>query len=280
MKKIYSIISVLFLLANIFQPTTSNAQAPEKISYQAVIRNSTNQLVTNKQVGMRISIQKFTFGLPPTYTNVYVETQKPTTNDNGLVSVQIGGGTIVGGTFNSINWGNGTYYIKTETDPTGGTNYTITGQSQILSVPYALHAQTVENVQTDATLEGKGNATQPLKLAQQSATEGQLLEWTGTTWKPGLKLYTYWFDPTEMPHRISYQDLGLTNEEEINSIFILNLEVGWNADGVARDPSQYRSLKDGIYYELCLPTSGYSGIKVYYPDKIEYSFRGRIIYIK
>lgn len=273
MKRIFQILATLFLAANVF------AQAPERISYQAVIRNSSNQLVVNKQVGMRLSIQKYTFGLPPTYTNVYIETQKPTTNNNALVSVQIGGGTIVGGNFSSINWGDGTYFIKTETDPSGGTNYSITGQSQILSVPYALHAQTVEKVQTDATLEGNGNTSQPLKLAQQSATEGQLLVWTGTTWKPGLKLYYYNFWAKEMPLRISYQDLGLTNEVDIANIFILNLEVGWNSVAGPEDPSQYRSFKDGIYYELCLPSSGFSGIKVYFPDKLEYLQKGRMVYM-
>ncbi|NCA80494.1 MAG: hypothetical protein EOM76_09990, partial [Sphingobacteriia bacterium] len=75
-------------------------------------------------------------------TAVYVETQTPTTNANGLVSIEIGGGAG----FDAIDWANGIYFIKTETDPVGGTNYTITGTSQLLSVPYALHAKTAESV--------------------------------------------------------------------------------------------------------------------------------------
>jgi hypothetical protein len=71
-------------------------------------------------------------------TAVYVETQTPTTNTNGLAGLEIGGGTVVSGNFANINWANGPYFIKTETDPNGGTNYTITGTSQLLSVPYAL----------------------------------------------------------------------------------------------------------------------------------------------
>jgi hypothetical protein len=83
---------------------------------------------------MRISIlQSSSSG-----TVVYTETQTPTTNANGLVSIEIGGGAG----FDAINWANYTFFIKTETDPTGGTTYTITGTSQILSVPYALHAKT------------------------------------------------------------------------------------------------------------------------------------------
>ena len=54
----------------------------------------------------------------------------------GLVNIQFGGGTG----FSSIDWSTGSYFIQTETDPTGGINYTITGTSQLLSVPYALYA--------------------------------------------------------------------------------------------------------------------------------------------
>ncbi len=110
------------------------AQAPQKMSYQAVVRNSNNELVTSKSVGMRISILQGS----ATGTPVYIETQTPTTNTNGLVSLEIGAGNIVTGTVTGINWSAGSYFIKTETDPTGGTNYSVTGASQLLSVPYAL----------------------------------------------------------------------------------------------------------------------------------------------
>ena len=110
------------------------AQAPNKMSYQAVIRNSSNALVTNSAVGMRISILQTS----ATGTAVYVETQNPTTNANGLASLEIGGGTAVSGNFANINWASGPYFIKTETDPAGGTNYNITSTQQLLSVPYAL----------------------------------------------------------------------------------------------------------------------------------------------
>jgi len=128
MKKIFTLLSVVLITANVF------AQAPQKMSYQAVIRNSSNALITSVAVGMRISIlQGSSTGMA-----VYVETQTPKTNANGLVSLEIGSGTIVSGTISAINWANGPYYIKTETDPTGGTNYTVVGTSELLSVPYAL----------------------------------------------------------------------------------------------------------------------------------------------
>ena len=118
------------------------AQAPNKMSYQAVIRNVSNTLVMNQAVGMRISIlEGSTNGIP-----VYVETQNPTTNANGLASLEIGGGTVVSGNFSAIDWSFGSYFIKTETDPSGATSYSITGTSQLLSVPYALYAANSGNI--------------------------------------------------------------------------------------------------------------------------------------
>jgi hypothetical protein len=128
MKKIITIFAAILMTASVF------AQAPNKMSYQAVIRNNSNTLVTSSAVGMRISILQTS----PSGTAVYVETQTPITNANGLASIEIGAGTLVSGNFATINWANGPYFIKTETDPNGGTNYSITGTSQLLSVPYAL----------------------------------------------------------------------------------------------------------------------------------------------
>jgi len=147
MKKVITVLATVILVATVW------AQAPETFSYQSVIRNSSNQLVQNKQVGVRISIQKKIYSIPPSYQNMYVETHIPITNENGLISLRIGGGTVVSGSFSNIDWSNGEYFIKTEVDPNGGTNYTITGLTQLLSVPYALHAKTAENLKNiDALL--------------------------------------------------------------------------------------------------------------------------------
>jgi uncharacterized protein (TIGR02145 family) len=128
MKKLITLSAAILITTIVF------AQAPNKMSYQAVIRNSSNTLINNQAVGMKISILQNS----PTGNAVYVETQTPTTNTNGLASIEIGGGTVVFGNFSSINWANGPFFCKTETDPTGGTTYTITATSQLLSVPYAL----------------------------------------------------------------------------------------------------------------------------------------------
>jgi len=112
------------------------AQAPERMSYQAVVRNDANALVTNNTVGMRLSIVQGS----ASGTAIYVETHSTATNANGLATVQVGGGTVVSGSMTGIDWGTGPYFLKTETDPAGGGNFSVTGTSELLSVPYALYS--------------------------------------------------------------------------------------------------------------------------------------------
>ncbi|MGB0882450.1 MAG: DUF1566 domain-containing protein [Vicingaceae bacterium] len=171
MKKIFTIAAAFIMTASVW------AQSPEKMSYQAVIRDASNALVTTQAVGMQISILQG----GATGTPVYVETQTPTSNANGLVSLEIGTGTLVSGDFTTINWANDTYFIKTETDPTGGTTYTITGTTQLMSVPYALHAKTADNItgtvnytETDPTFTAWDKSTGI------SITESQIADLTHT----------------------------------------------------------------------------------------------------
>ncbi|MFH7015341.1 hypothetical protein [Flavobacterium sp. FlaQc-47] len=132
-------ITLALLLLSSF--TILFAQAPQKMSYQSVIRKADGTLVATTLVNIKISILSGS----ATGTPSYVETQNTTTNNNGLVTLEIGAGTPVTGTFSGINWGAGSHFIKTEIDPTGGSNYAISGTSQLLSVPYALYAGSNEN---------------------------------------------------------------------------------------------------------------------------------------
>ncbi len=131
MKKLFTVLAVLLINTFLF---AAPPPVPQKLSYQAVVRNSSNELLANKTVGMKISILYNT----PTGTTIYAETQTPTTNDNGLIAIAIGTGTVVSGTFTAIEWTQGPHFIKTEIDPAGGTAYTITATSELLSVPYAI----------------------------------------------------------------------------------------------------------------------------------------------
>ena len=186
------------------------AQTPQKMSYQAVIRNSSDALVTNTQVGMQISILKGAAD----GTAVYTETQTPTTNANGLVSIEIGDEAG----FSIIDWTNDIYFIKTETDPEGGTNYTITGVSQLLSVPYALHAKTAE------TVTGALDETDPL-FSQSTAkgiTAADTARWNKASGSPAEidPVFAAWDKSTGIQISTS-QVSGLENyiDEESDPVF-------------------------------------------------------------
>jgi hypothetical protein len=129
------------------------AQSPDKISYQAVVRNGSNALIVNQQVGVKVSVLQGNAN----GTAVYTETHTPTTNANGLISIEIGGGVITADSLNKVNWANGPYFIKTEIDPNGGVNYSISGTTQLLSVPYALHARTADSIVGGTNFSGNYN---------------------------------------------------------------------------------------------------------------------------
>ena len=198
MRKLLIILTAVLLTANVF------AQAPQKMSYQAVIRSSSSALVTSANIGMQISILQGS----ASGTAVYVETQSPTIDTNGMVSIEIGGGTVVSGNFSTINWGNGPYFIKTETDPAGGTNYSITGTSQLLSVPYALHAKTA------AIIVG-----------------GTASHYIGEPYGGGV-IFHLWQDSTGIEHglvaAITDQDTALTNWSNATSTSYWPMYSSWD----------------------------------------------------
>ncbi len=115
-----------------------NAQVPNQFNYQAVARNSLGQSIPNANINLRITILDGS----ATGTNVYSETRQTTTNQLGLFTAAIGGPGAVSttGNFNTIDWSTGKKFIKVEADPLGGNNFSILGNTEMLSVPYALYA--------------------------------------------------------------------------------------------------------------------------------------------
>jgi hypothetical protein len=221
MKKVFTLSMVILITLGVF------AQAPQKMSYQAVIRDADQKLVVNHVVGMRISILQG----PASGTVVYTETQTPTTNANGLVSIEIGDGTG----FDAINWGNGPYFIKTETDPTGGANYTITGTSQLLSVPYALYAKTA-NTHYVGESYGGGIVFYVYDNGQHgliAATEDQS---TSIRWNAGTSTNT-----------IAMAD-GVGAGKTNTAIIIANQGYGDGATYAARICNEYQITVGGVTY--------------------------------
>jgi len=114
------------------------AQSPQGFNYQAVARDANGAILPNQSISLRFTLLQGSIS----GTAVYSETQSATTNDYGLAGLVIGNGIVLGGSFSAIDWSAGPYYIQVEIDPAGGSNYFVSGSSQLLSVPYALYAET------------------------------------------------------------------------------------------------------------------------------------------
>lgn len=279
MKILFTQVIAMMLTISVF------AQSPQKMSYQCVVRNPGGELVTKQSVGVRTSILRETMIQIIIYQETYAT--NPTTNENGLLTLQIGSGIASIGNFSKIDWSNGPYFLRTEMDPKGGTSYTIAGTSQILSVPYALYAKDVENnadadadasneIQTislsgtnltlnkgggtvaipgdnwgtqtsttDATLSGNGTTASPMKIAQQSATSGQVLKWKGTTWAPDNDLGSLW---TKVSNHIHY-DAGMVSigtSLHVNPLVIANAGNSCYID--LFDAEGTEGMRIGAYY--------------------------------
>ena len=147
----------------VFFPIFAVAQAPQKINFQSVLRNTTGEVVSNSSVSLRISILSGTI----TGTLVYSETHAKTTDAGGLMSLQIGSGTVLSGVFANIDWGSTSHFIKLEADFSGGSNYVVLGTQELMSVPYALYASKTDTSALNLTsrLATKLNATDTVSLS-------------------------------------------------------------------------------------------------------------------
>jgi hypothetical protein len=150
---------ILSLVAMATLSLSSFGQSPEGFKYQAIVRDAGNLILNNQAVGMQMTIQQGSIGGP----TVYQETFAPTTNGYGLVNLEIGSGTVVSGTFATIDWSAGPYFMETAVDVTGGTSYVVMGTSQLMSVPYALHAKTAETSIIDNVNDADNDPTNELQ---------------------------------------------------------------------------------------------------------------------
>jgi uncharacterized protein (TIGR02145 family) len=143
MKKSMLLLVVFF----IFTSVALKAQSPQKINFQSIVRNTNGVIVSNKSVNFKITILSGS----TTGTPVYSETHLKTTDAIGLVSLQIGSGTVSSGIFSSLNWGNASHFIKLEADFTGGNTYVTLGTQELMSVPYAMYAAKTDTTSLNLT---------------------------------------------------------------------------------------------------------------------------------
>ena len=188
---------ILIILTAVIINAALGAQSPEKISYQAVVRDTDNKLLADQTIGIQLSILPYSINGEAVFVETY---NNPSTNANGLVSLEIGSGTTLAGDFHFIDWTKGPYFIKTEIDTEGGTDYSITGISQMLSVPYAFHAKTADSLTGNldlsamATKEALADSLTRIRVEILSTTaytvgdfaQGGIVFWLDDTGKHGL----------------------------------------------------------------------------------------------
>ena len=139
MKRLILIVTIIALNIGALR-----AQSPDMFNYQAVARNDQGEIIANQNVGIKISVRQGS----PNGTIVYAEEHNASTNNNGLVNMMVGNGAALSGSFTNIVWGEGTYFIEVAMDETGGTNYSVMGTTQLVSVPYAKYADSSGNAFT------------------------------------------------------------------------------------------------------------------------------------
>ena len=195
MKSIVHIVITLFCVC-------VYAQAPSGFNYQASVRDGSGSLVVSQSVSFKFHIIQGTQTAAPTYT----ETHATNTDDLGQVSVVIGQGNATSGTFSSIDWSLGSYFLKIEVELSAGSGYVDLGTTQFMSVPYALYAQ---------------NAGGSLP---QGTSNGDTLKWNASTssWEVSSSSLSPIIIST------SSSNTYLTNDY-INNKFLLN-GIGYNIE--------------------------------------------------
>jgi trimeric autotransporter adhesin len=172
---------IVFFIIPFFLGVVLSAQTPSSFRYQAVARDNSGNVLNNQTVSFRISILSGSASGTITYRETHTGLS---TNAFGLIELEIGKGTPVNGTFSAINWGGNTYFVQVEIDPAGGTSYQTLSTSQLLSVPFALHARTVETgdnwgsqtVNSNSTLTGNGTISTPLGIADNGVNSAKILD--------------------------------------------------------------------------------------------------------
>jgi hypothetical protein len=158
MKKLFTLITFVITLI-------ASAQAPQGFNYQATVRNSAGSLIVNQNVSFKFNIMLNSQTSVPVYSEIHFVP----TDDLGQVNLTVGTGTPTSGTFTAINWASGTYFLGIELNT--GSGYVAMGTTQLLSVPYALYANSAGSIPGNQTQIYPHVITdQPINITTSSAT--------------------------------------------------------------------------------------------------------------
>ncbi|WP_040280940.1 hypothetical protein [Psychroserpens damuponensis] len=116
--------------------------AQQAINYKALIKDDLGNVITNDLVQIQFNILKGTGQV-----NVYSETHTPTTDENGLIIVNLGKGALVSGSanFDTIEWDTDNHFLEVLINI--GNGFTNMGITEFMTVPYALSAANVSGLE-------------------------------------------------------------------------------------------------------------------------------------
>jgi len=174
---------ILLPLVLIIVAISSFAQVPQAFKYQTVVRDNTGEILSNHLVSFQIGIMRDSLLLAPSYYEIHTKQ----TNELGLVSLEIGNGTVMYGQFDTINWGSKDYHLEIGLDINGGASYTLIGTTQLLAVPYALYSENTGNTDdNDWQRNGSYIFTLTDSVGIGTDSPGAKLDVTGPIWQSNI----------------------------------------------------------------------------------------------
>jgi hypothetical protein len=245
------------------------AQPPQMFNYQALVKDAGGNVVTNQQVSFQFSILEGSDAGTAVYTETHESVQ---VSSSGQVNIAIGTGTSVDD-FSAIDWGSNDYYLVVAMDPANGTSYEDLGASQLLSVPYALHAGSV-NSGGGEVFTGAVELNANVKVGEEGLWFSEIVEISDTT------------DPVEnyvtlvLPRGYTALDTRVLSVEIIEPVLNGTNYYGLGYEGTNGivsyklnyfNPMVFKSTEKADFGDINapIPLKSSNKIYIYYPDELK-----------
>jgi hypothetical protein len=233
----------------------SFAQPPAYFNYQAVVRDAEGAIIAGQDVSIKIEILSGT----STGTVVFRETHLVTTSDQGLVTLPVFGGNH-DGMWEEIDWSANDYFIKIYLGNSTGTDFQEMGTSQLLSVPYAMHAATVDVNKLPISYD-EFDITGTTKIGESGMIISEINKITGTT--DATNNYISFDMPAGYTEENTHV-LSVEIKKYTNAAFDSDLNYGLGYTGT----NGTVSYRFGWYQLTAIGQSHYR-MTLYYPDELK-----------